>query len=103
MLSMSVPLGQAASAAHEANRAPAAELLQSVREMKQELHVFSREQSANKDRSLSSTVRSAYDRSFSARTLQGWEQGRKQPGAAPHTFVAIASSSPKARLAVAEG
>ncbi len=60
MLSMSVPLGQAASAAHEANRAPAAELLQSAREMKQELHVFSRERSAKKDRPLSSTVRSAY-------------------------------------------
>ncbi len=60
MLSKSMPLGQAASAAHEANRAPAAELLQSAREMKQELHIFSGERSARKDRPLSSTVRSAY-------------------------------------------
>ena len=36
----------------------------------------------------------------STRTLQGWEQGRKQPSGAARTLLAIASSNPKAVLAV---
>jgi putative transcriptional regulator len=38
----------------------------------------------------------------SVRTLQGWEQGRKQPSGAARTLLAIASSNPKALLAVAQ-
>lgn len=37
----------------------------------------------------------------SVRTLQGWEQGRKQPSGAARTLVAIASTNPKALVAVA--
>jgi putative transcriptional regulator len=37
----------------------------------------------------------------SVRTLQGWEQGRKQPSGAARTLLAIASTNPKAVLAVA--
>jgi putative transcriptional regulator len=37
----------------------------------------------------------------SLRTLQGWEQGRKQPSGAARTLLAIARTNPKALLAVA--
>jgi putative transcriptional regulator len=37
----------------------------------------------------------------SVRTLQRWEQGRKQPSGAARTLLAIASTNPKAVLAVA--
>jgi putative transcriptional regulator len=37
----------------------------------------------------------------SVRTLQGWEQGRKQPSGAARTLLAIASTNPRAVLAVA--
>jgi putative transcriptional regulator len=37
----------------------------------------------------------------SVRTVQGWEQGRKQPSGAARTLLAIASTNPKALLAVA--
>jgi putative transcriptional regulator len=37
----------------------------------------------------------------SVRTLQGWEQGRKQPSGAARTLLAIASTNPKVLLAVA--
>jgi putative transcriptional regulator len=34
-------------------------------------------------------------------TLQGWEQGRKQPSGAARTLLTIARTNPKALLAVA--
>ncbi|MGC1442455.1 MAG: transcriptional regulator, partial [Burkholderiaceae bacterium] len=37
----------------------------------------------------------------SVRTLQSWEQGRKQPSGAARTLLAIARTNPKALLAVA--
>jgi putative transcriptional regulator len=37
----------------------------------------------------------------SVRTLQGWEQGRKQPSGAARTLLSIARTNPKALLAVA--
>ena len=37
----------------------------------------------------------------SVRTLQGWEQGRKQPSGAARTLLTIAHTNPKALLAVA--
>ena len=40
-------------------------------------------------------------RGVSVRTLQGWEQGRKQPSGAARTLLAIANDNPKALLAVA--
>ena len=36
----------------------------------------------------------------SVRTLQGWEQGRKQPSGAARTLLAIARTNPRAVLAV---
>jgi putative transcriptional regulator len=36
----------------------------------------------------------------SVRTLQGWEQGRKQPSGAARTLLSIASTHPQALLAV---
>ena len=37
----------------------------------------------------------------SVRTLQGWEQGRKQPSGAARTLLSIARTNPQAVLAVA--
>jgi putative transcriptional regulator len=36
----------------------------------------------------------------SVRTLQGWEQGRKQPSGAARTLLAIANKNPKVLLEV---
>lgn len=38
----------------------------------------------------------------SVRTLQGWEQGRKQPSGAARTLLQIAQNNPKALLDVAQ-
>jgi putative transcriptional regulator len=100
--SKSKPLSKAKLAAYEAKRDLAAELLQSVREMK-----------AGQTRVVSSPVIEARQKTglsqsqfaallgVSVRTLQGWEQGRKQPSGAARTLLAIASVNPKAVLAVA--
>jgi putative transcriptional regulator len=100
--SKSKPLSKAKLAAYEAKRDRAAELLQSVREMK-----------AGQTRVVSSPVIEARQKTglsqsqfaallgVSVRTLQGWEQGRKQPSGAARTLLAIASVNPKAVLAVA--
>ncbi len=102
MPSKSKPLSKAKLAAYEAKRDRAAELLQSVREMK-----------AGQTRVVSSPVIEARQKTglsqsqfaallgVSVRTLQGWEQGRKQPSGAARTLLAIASVNPKAVLAVA--
>jgi len=100
--SKSKPLSKAQLVAYEAKRDLAAELLQSVREMK-----------AGQTRVVSSPVIEARQKTglsqsqfaallgVSVRTLQGWEQGRKQPSGAARTLLAIASVNPKAVLAVA--
>jgi len=100
--SKSKPLSKAQLVAYEAKRDLAAELLRSVREMK-----------AGQTRVVSSPVIEARQRTglsqsqfaallgVSVRTLQGWEQGRKQPSGAARTLLAIASVNPKAVLAVA--
>ena len=102
MPSKSKPLSKTQLAAYEAKRDLAAELLQSVREMK-----------AGQTRVVSSPVIDARQKTglsqaqfaallgVSVRTLQGWEQGRKQPSGAARTLLAIASVNPKAVLAVA--
>ena len=102
MPSKSKPLGKAELAAYEATRDIAAELLQSVREMKagQVQLVSSPVIEARKKTGLSQSQFSAL-LGVSVRTLQGWEQGRKQPSGAARTLLAIASSNPKALLAVA--
>jgi putative transcriptional regulator len=96
------PLSKAALAAYEAKRDLAAELLQSVREMKagQVRVVTSSVIEARKKTGLSQSQFAALI-GVSVRTLQGWEQGRKQPSGAARTLLAIASTNPKAVLAVA--
>jgi putative transcriptional regulator len=100
--SKSKPLTDKELAAYEAERDLAAELLQAVQEMKsRQLHVVSSPViEARKKTGLSQSQFAAL-MGVSVRTLQGWEQGRKQPSGAARTLLAIASTNPKAVLAVA--
>ncbi len=102
MHSKSKPLTDKELAAYEAERDLAAELLQAVQEMKsRQLHVVSSPViEARKKTGLSQSQFAAL-MGVSVRTLQGWEQGRKQPSGAARTLLAIASTNPKAVLAVA--
>ncbi len=96
------PLAPAELEAYEAQRDLAAELLQSVREMKarQVRIVSSPVIEARKKTGLSQSQFAAL-MGVSVRTLQGWKQGRKQPSGAARTLLSIASTNPKALLAVA--
>jgi putative transcriptional regulator len=100
--SKSKPLSKAELAAYEAKRDLAAELLQSVREMKagHVQVVTSPVIEARRKTGLSQSQFAAL-LGVSVRTLQGWEQGRKQPSGAARTLLAIASTNPKALVAVA--
>lgn len=102
MRSKNKPLNDTDLAAYEATRDLAAELLQSVREMKagQVQVITSPVIEARKRTGLSQSQFAAL-LGVSVRTLQGWEQGRKQPSGAARTLLAIASTNPKALLAVA--
>jgi putative transcriptional regulator len=95
-------LSSAELAVYESNRDLAAELLQSVREMKAgQVHVVvSPAIEARKKTGLSQSQFAAL-LGVSVRTLQGWEQGRKRPSGAARTLLAIASMNPQAVLAVA--
>ena len=102
MPSKTKKLTQTELADYEAQRDLAAELLQSVREMKAgHVNVVSSPViEARKKTGLSQSQFAALI-GVSVRTLQGWEQGRKQPSGAARTLLAIASTNPKAVLAVA--
>ena len=102
MPSKSRPLTGAALEKYEAQRDLGADLVQSIREMKagQGRVVTSPVIEARKKTGLSQSQFAAL-LGVSVRTLQGWEQGRKQPSGAARTLLAIASTNPKAVLAVA--
>lgn len=101
MPSKNKPLTDNELAAYEAERDLAADLLQAVQEMKAgQLHVVSSPViEARKKTGLSQSQFAAL-MGVSVRTLQGWEQGRKQPSGAARTLLTIASTNPKAVLAV---
>ena len=102
MPSKNKPLTKAQIAAYEAKRDLAAELLQSVKEMKAgKVHVVSSPVIEARHKTGLSQSQFAALMGVSVRTLQGWEQGRKQPSGAARTLLAIASINPKALLAVA--
>lgn len=102
MPSKSKPLTKAQLAATEAKRDLAAELLESIRQMRagQTRVVTSPAAEARMRTGLSQSQFAAL-MGVSVRTLQGWEQGRKQPSGAARTLLAIACTNPKAVLAVA--
>ena len=101
MPSKTKPLSLKELARLEANRDLGAELLQSVREMKAgKLHVaYSPAIEAREKTGLSQSQFAAV-LGVSVRTLQGWEQGRKQPRGAARTLLTIARTNPQALLAV---
>ena len=90
----------------DAKRDLGAELLKSVRQMKAgragKIHkvAVSPVVSARMKSGLSQTA-FAKLLGVSVRTLQDWEQGRRQPSGAAKTLIAIADRSPKVLLEVA--
>ncbi len=97
------PLSATELEAYEANRDLAADLLQAVQEMKagQTQVVYTPAVEARRQTGLSQT-QFARLIGVSVRTVQGWEQGRKEPSGAARTLLAIAAMNPQAVLAVAQ-
>ena len=99
--SKSKKLNPSEIAAFEAKRDIGAEILQSIKDMKagKGKMVVS---SATEARQATGLSQSQFANllGVSVRTLQGWEQGRKQPSGAARTLLAIARTNPKVVLAV---
>ena len=95
------PLSDQELETYEAGRDLAADLLQSIREMKagQTQVVHSPAIEARQKTGLSQ-ARFAALLGVSVRTLQGWEQGRKQPSGAARTLLTIAMTHPEVLLEV---
>jgi putative transcriptional regulator len=97
------PLTEAKLRAFESKRDLAADLLASVQQMKAgKTQVVSSPAIEARERTGLSQSQFAALLGVSVRTLQGWEQGRKQPSGAARTLLTIARTNPKALLAVAE-
>lgn len=102
MRSNTKPLTEAKLRAYEAKWDLAAELLESVQQMKAgNTEVVSSPAIEVRERIGLSQSQFAALLGVSVRTLQGWEQGRKQPSGAARTLLTIARTNPKALLAVA--
>ncbi len=104
MPSKSEKLPAAQLEALEAGRDIGREILQSIQDMKagKGAVVWSPAIEARRATGLSQ-VRFAALLGVSVRTLQGWEQGRKQPSGAARTLLEIARTNPRALLAVSGG
>lgn len=101
MPSKTKPLSNKKLAAYEASRDLAADLLEAVRQMKAgKLEVVASPVAQARQGTGLSQSQFAALMGVSVRTLQGWEQGRKQPSGAARTLIRIASTNPKALLAV---
>ena len=88
--------------AYESKRDLGSELLESVRQMKAgKTQVVLSHAIEARERTGLSQSQFATLLGVSVRTLQGWEQGRKQPSGAARTLLTIAHTNPKALLAVA--
>lgn len=102
MPSKTKPLTVAQLRAYESRRDLAAELLESVQQMKAgKTNVVHTPAVEARERTGLSQSQFAALLGVSVRTLQGWEQGRKQPSGAARTLLTIARTNPKALLAVA--
>ena len=94
---LSKPMTDKQLAAWEASRDLEAELVESVRQMKRgEGTVVHSPVIAARQKSKLSQTQFALLMGVSVRTLQGWEQGRKQPSGAARTLITLAQRNPKA-------
>jgi putative transcriptional regulator len=103
MPSKNKPLTDAELEIYESGRDLAADILQSISEMKAG-HVKPVDTSAIEARMKTGLSQSQFAGllGVSVRTLQGWEQGRKNPSGAAKTLLAIAKMNPNALLAVSK-